>query len=73
MIHNMTFIIYRANPSQQCADREIINLNPVDYGLHCCKGSMMLFLFGTAKIYILFRPNKKKAGRLCVPAFGRLS
>ena len=66
----MAFIIfiYRANPSQQCADRKTTNLNTIVYVLHCCKGSIMLFLFGTAKISILSRPGKKRAGRHARPA-----
>lgn len=68
LMNSFSSIIYRANPSQQCADRKITNLNTVVYVLYCCKGAIMLFLFGTAKISILSRPGKKRAGCPTRPA-----
>lgn len=62
LMNSFSSIIYRANPSQQCADRKITNLNTVVYVLYCCKGAIMLFLFGTAKISILFPSGQKESG-----------
>ena len=61
LMNSFSSIIYRANPSQQCADRKTTNLNTVVYVLHYCKGSIMLYFVRHCKDKQSFPSGQKES------------